>query len=297
MLEQGSLELFNKNSANYIIKFDTTKESIDADTLADALISYKKTVLAMAANRHDSEEITVDVEVVEQGCIEIHTVLTAIQSVLNPETFPAIIDGVKNVVNLYKFLKGRPAKRVETGNSDSSNVVTITNAENSKIVVTNNVYNYYTNTDTPPFGDSRKYAKDKITAVRLIDKDKNEQVRIDYEDFGCFEKSSHKIENGDGTDEELVMELVVATIPIGKPRNQWSFFCNGESIQAKIKDESFLQKIARCEIEFAQGDRIVANVMVHKEFVSALNCFVVKHRTITRVIEQHKAVVSANRHG
>ena len=106
-MDQGSLDLFKNTSSRYVIKFDTAKESIDAETLANALSAYKRTVLSFASERHDSEALFVDVDVVNKGCVVIHTILTAVQSIINPETLPAIVTGIKNLVDLYKFLKGK----------------------------------------------------------------------------------------------------------------------------------------------------------------------------------------------
>ena len=285
-MEQGSLELFKSNSSRYIIKFDTTKEAIDADTLANALSAYKRTVLSLASERRDSEELLVDVDVVNKGCVEIHTILTAVQSIINPETLPAIVDGIKNLVDLYKFLKGRPAKKVATVDSESAlNQVVITNADNVNMTTNNYVYKTYVSSDTPPFGDSRNYVQDKISAVRMLDENKNEYIHIDKSEFESFEKGRHRVDDDDIKDVEEELELVVTTVPLGAPKNQWGFINAGEQIRAKIKDNDFIVKVERHEITFGKGDRMRAKVLTHRVFDPTLNCVVVKARTILRVIE------------
>lgn len=285
--EQGSLELFKSNSNRYIIKFDTEKQAIDADTLANALSAYKRTVLSFAGAQYDSEALFVDVDAVNKGCVEIHTILTAVQSVINPETLPAIVDNIKALVDLYKFLKGRPAKKVATTDSDAEsavNQVVITNADNSTITIHNNVYKTYVNSDTPPFGDSRNYVHDKITSVRMLDENRNECVRIDKSEFGSFERGRHQVNDDDIKDVEEELELVVTTVPLGAPKNQWGFIKAGEHIKAKIKDENFIAKVDRHEITFGKGDRMRAKVLTRREFDPTLNCVVVKARMILSVI-------------
>ena len=284
-MEQDSLALFKNNSSRYIIKFDTEKEAIDAGTLANALSAYKRTVLSLASERRDSEELFVDVDVVNKGCVEIHTILTAVQSIINPETLPAIVDGIKNLVDLYKFLKGRPAKKVAKVDSEGVvNQVVITNAENVNMTTNNYVYKTYVSSDTPPFGDSRNYAQDKISSVRMLDENKKECVRIDKVEFGSFEKGRHQV-NGDAIeDTEEDLDLVVMTVHLGTPKNQWVFINGGEQIKAKIKDEDFIAKVNRHEVTFGKGDRMHARVLTHREFDSTLNCAVVKSRTILRVL-------------
>ena len=287
-MEQGSLELFKSNSSRYIIKFETTKEAIDADTLANALSAYKRTVLSLANERRDSEELFVDVDVINKGCVEIHTILTAVQSIINPETLPAIVNGIKTLVDLYKFLKGRSAKKVAIADSDSDgamNQVVITNADNATITINNNVYKTYVSSDTPPFGDSRNYAQDKISAVRMLDENKNEYIHIDKSEFESFEKGRHRVDDDDIKDVEEELELVVTTVPLGAPKNQWGFINAGEQIRAKIKDNDFIVKVERHEITCGKGDRMRAKVLTHRVFDPTLNCVVVKARTILRVIE------------
>lgn len=286
-MEQDSLELFKNNSSRYIIKFDTTKEAIDAETLANALSAYKRTLLSLASGRRDSQELFVDVDVINKGCIEIHTILTAVQSIVNPETLLAIVDSIKSLVDLYKFLRGKPAKKVMTadhGSGDVANQVVITNADNATITITNNVYKTYVNSDTPPFGDSRNYAHDKISSVRLLDEDKKEYVHIDRSEFESFEKGRHRVDDDDVKTVEEELELVVTTVPLGAPKNQWGFINAGVPIKAKIKDEDFISKVDRHEITFGKGDRMRAKVAIHKEFDSTLNCVVIKSWTILRVL-------------
>lgn len=284
-MEQGGLTLFNNNSSRYVIKFDTDKEAIDADTLANALSAYKRTVLSLASERNDSEELFVDVDVVNKGCVEIHTILTVVQSIINPETLPAIVDGIKNLVDLYKFLKGKPAKKVATADSKGAvSQVVITNADNANITINNNVYTTYVNSDMPPFGDSRNYARDKISSVRMLDENKNEYIHIDKTEFECFEKGRHRVDDDGIQDVEEELELVVTTVPLGAPKNQWGFINAGEQIKAKIKDDDFIAKVERHEIAFGKGDRIRTKVLTHREFDPALNCVVVKSRTILRVL-------------
>ncbi len=284
---QDNLTLFKNNSSRYVIKFDTEKEAIDADTLANALSAYKRTVLSLAGERHDSEELFVDVDVVNKGCVEIHTILTAVQSIINPETLPAIVTGIKNLVDLYKFLKGRPAKKVVKVDSDPKGVVNqvvITNADNANITINNNVYTTYVNSDTPPFGDSRNYARDKISSVRMLDENKNEYVHIDKSEFESFEKGRHRVDDDGSKDVEEELELVVTKVPLGAPKNQWDFISAGEQIRAKIKDDDFIARVERHEITFGKGDRMRTKVLTHKEFDPTLNCVVNKSRTILRVL-------------
>ena len=291
-MEQGNLMLFKENCSRYIIKFDTNKEAIDADTLADALSAYKRTVLSLASGRSDNEKLFVNVDVVNKGCVEIHTILIAIQSIINPETFPAIIDGIKNLIELYKFLKGRPAKKVVTVDSNSEgamNQVAITNADNATITINNDVYKTYVNSDTPPFGDSRNYEQDKISSVRMLDENKNEYVRIEKSEFGSFEKRRPQVNDDDIQDVEEELDLVVTTVPLGAPKSQWGFINEGNRIKAKIKDDDFIAKVNRHEITFGKGDRMRAEVLTRKELDPVLNCLVVKSRTILRVIEYSEA--------
>lgn len=289
--KQGRFELFQNNTSRYIIKFETDKEAIDADILADALTAYKRTVLSLASERHDSDAMLVEVEMINKGCVEIHTILTAMQSVINPETFPAIVESIKNLVDLYKFLKGKPAKKVEPVDSASegvSNQVVITNADNANITINNNVYNTYINSDTPPFGDSRKYSQDAISSVRLLDENEKECVHIDKSEFESFEKGRHRVEDEDIEDQEEELELMVTTVPLGAPKNKWGFIKVGEpgrQIMAKITDDDFIAKVERHEITFGKGDRILAKVFTHKEFDPSLNCAVPKSRTVLHVLK------------
>lgn len=291
--KQGSLELFHNNSRRYIIKFDTDKEAIDADILADALSAYKRTVLSLASERHDSDRLFVDVDVINKGCVEIHTILTAIQSVINPATFPAIIESIKNLVDLYKFLKGKPVKQatpVKSGSDNSLNQFVVTNADNVSITVNNNIYKTYLVSDTPPFGDSRNYAQDKISSVRLLDEDENEYVHIDESEFGSFEKRRSRVKEDAIEWQEEELELVVTTVPLGAPRHKWGFVNLGEpgrQIMAKIKDDAFLAKVDQHAITFGKGDRIRAMVSTHKEFDPATNCAEIKSWTVSRVLEYY----------
>ena len=286
-LEQCDLNLFKNNSGHFIIKFDTSKESIDAATLANALGAYKRTILSLTENCHDNEMLLVEVDGVNKGCLEIHTILTVVQSVLNPDTLPVIVDGIKALVNLYKFLKGFPAKKVvalDSNNKESMNQVVITNADNATIVINNNVYNTYANSDTPPFGDSRYYAQDKISSVRMLDDSNREYVRIDKSEFGSFEKRRHRVDEEGCEDTQEMLDLIVAKIPLDAPKNQWGFIYEGRRINAKIKDENFIDDVNQHKVTFGKGDGIQARVLIHKEYDCSLNSVVIRSYTILKVL-------------
>ena len=237
---------------------------------------------AFADERHDTESVSIRVETVEQGCVEVHTVIGAVQSVANPETLSAIIDCIKNLVDFIRFLKGKPAKKVER--SSEGHAFNITASDNAKIIVNANVYKVYGELNQPPLGDARRYEQDKITSVQLLDEDGNEKIKIGQEDYKYFHKKKPSVKDEDVKDEYQTLELVVETIPIGSPKKLWGFVIAGESVRAKIKDRSFLAQIECHDVSFAKGDRLVAEVLLHKEYDPLLNCIVVKSRTIQRVI-------------
>lgn len=280
---KDELGLFKLNSANYTIKINTENHSIDAGVLGDILLSYKKSVLAVASEVHDCQSIKVDVSTVETGCIEIHSVIDVFQSVLNPETIPNIILTIKAIVQLYCFLKGKPPQAVAS--SENGDLI-IKNCDHSTITVNQTIYKGYIASGTPPFGKGEGLTREGVKSVQILDGKGVEQIKIDGHDLPSMTSPSSMMEDSRAEDFVVEDELVVETIPIEAPqRKQWGFIRNGQKIRAKIKDLDFIEKIKSHQISFRQGDRIKARLNIHREFNPVMQCWMVKRHQLLSVIE------------
>lgn len=281
---QDELNLFTPNQAEYTIKLNTDRHAIDAEVLSDVLLSYKKAVQTVSVGIRDCQAISVDVSAVKSGCVEIHSMIGVLQSVLNPETIPNIITTIKGVVDLYRFLKGRPPQSViPTG----TGCLTIKNCDHSTITVNQTVYqNGYAAAGTPPFGNGLGLKKEGVHSIQVFDTQGVEQAKIDECDFASM--VSPTVRMSDPPTENVVAEdeLVVETIPIGSPKKKkWGFIRKGQKIRAVIKDLEFIRKITEHQVSFSQGDRIKARINIHSEFNSVTQCMMVKSHQVLNVLE------------
>ena len=283
-VHQGELELFKSNKEAYTIKLNTDRHAIDAEVLGDVLLPYKKAIMASVVGMNDCQSISVDVSTIESGCIEIHSMINVLQSVINPETIPNIIGSVKSIINLFRFLKGQPPESVS---SAETGFFKITNCDHATITVNQTIYNNgYLAAGAPPFGIGSGLQKEGVRSVQVFDSKGVEQVKVDACNFASMVSPSMKMQEPSAEDLIVEDELVVETIPIGAPqRKQWSFIRNGQKIKAIIKDADFISKIAGHQISFRQGDRIKARINVHSEFNPLTKCLIVKSHQILNVIK------------
>lgn len=270
-------------SKQLVIKFNTEKHSIDAAVVGNALLDLKHTIERIAAERPEIEETRFEIQTVSSGCVEIGTIIEVLQSIANPETLSYIGTVIKDLFSLFRFLRGKKAKKIENKNETEK---VVTREDGATQVFNNCVINVFSQSNVSPLGDLTNLSSTGTKSVSVRFGKTEELVRIEKDEFASFGKKPTDEEIGTEKFEETEEVLTISKIPISKPeRAQWGFIQGGDSISAKIVDDKFTNQINTHQISFSQGDRIRALVRKRLVFDEVKKCFVTKSRQILSVLE------------
>lgn len=281
-LRQEELNLYKKKVGRYVLKFNTDKQSVSADVLGRALLSYQDTIRQVVKNCDGVVDALLEVDVIRTGCVEVGFSMTSRQATDDDSKQAEIVGNVRALTDLYRFLQGKTIKKCDDGGEDE---LIVTNMDGGTMHVNRRVFAAYHDSTYAPFGDASAYAADEISSVQLLDGEGKEQIRIDKPDFSAFVKPTLRITDIQKADSVEERNLTIVMVPLLAPRNKWVFAMSGERICASIVDETFLAKMAAKTESFAQGDVIRARVRINREYDNIAKVYKVTSYMVEKVVE------------
>ena len=279
---QEELDLYKKKVGRYVLKFNTDKQSVSADVLGRALLSYQDTVRQVVKNCDGVVDALLEVDVIRTGCVEVGFSMTSRQATDDDSKQAEIVGNVRALTDLYRFLHGKTIKKCDEGGDDE---LIVTNMDGGTMHVNRRVFAAYHDSTYAPFGDASAYAADEISSVQLFDGEGKELVRIDKPDFSSFVKPTLKITDVHKADSVVERNLTIVMASLLAPRNKWEFEMSGKRICANIVDEAFLAKMAAKAVSFVQGDVIRARVRINREYDNIAKVYNVKSYVVEKVVE------------
>ena len=284
-IEQLELLPTSIDSNKVVLKFETTEHAIDATLVANTLLAFDKTIKGFA-DFENLPGITVDVENIKSGCIEIGAIISIAQALEHSaEYITSLWAYLKELYLLYKFLRGQPPAKVEKENG--KNNVTIENHIGEKATYSTITYNQYVFNGPTIFGNGEDILKNpNISELKLLDGEKNiilQVPRAEFSNIVPFKKvPKDKLEQIS----EAVCDFTIETVPLGKPQAIWKFVGeDGNRFSAKIQDDNFIHRIRSGAIAFKQGDKMKCKLEIRKHFDVSQNTFVTDKIIIKEVIQ------------
>jgi len=285
----------SETSRNIRIIYGGDSHEIDAEVLIESLVSYSVVLQEASAYLSPESKVNIKIQAHQEGSFEL--LLNIIADVGgglfdkdNVGYAASLITVVGGLYKLNQFLtkssEGADTQEVAVENLDDSVVV---KTNNGQITVNKNVYHIYQSSDKAKEGLRNTFAKlkdaEEIESFDIIDQETEESIfHAEKEDFAVM--SSDKADVTRRTQKEIKSEQELSVFKVVfKENHKWEFFFNGVRIYASISDEDFATKVAKGEIAFRSGDRMIANIEIIQVFNEAANTFVNEQYIITKVIK------------
>lgn len=274
------------------IKFDG--DQIDANTLINSLIHIS--TLAHEANRELGNEANISVKInsLQRGSfiIDIDFVavgLKAIKAIFTKENVAlgaAIVTVVGGLFKAHQFLKGKRAARIKKKNDTEAVVF---DDKGKHITVSINTINMYQGNDIAKEALVKNFQTLKndstVEGFELLTTKDKSIVAIPKGEFSILSQPEERNINETEKVETRHVTLSACVINLEKDKNKWKFIWDGNTIFARIADSTFLQTINQGHIRFAKGDRMDVELEILKKYDEAVDAWVNKEYTITRVVE------------
>ncbi|WP_181308273.1 hypothetical protein [Rufibacter sp. XAAS-G3-1] len=312
-MEENIANLENTN--DFKIVFASDLHEIDANTLANFLISMNSII--QEVNRELESNSTVNVHITGFRKGSFHVYFRVIRRFLSSTPGPLTSSKFTNAADLITILSGlygfavfiggqEPAKEIPNNNG-----VTIQNQQGANITVNNIVYNIYTTNSVVSKAiakSSKVLENDKsIEGFVIANSEAMEIISIPRKNFSALskpnqflkkqtkrlanpeyiqEKISVQKELNDNRIETLeIKNAALSIIMLSFDSEQESYFLyDGQKISAKISDKQFIDSINQGR-RFSKDDVFIVDLKLKREHYQSEKPMVVNNYEITNVIE------------
>lgn len=274
-------------------------DQIDVQSLATTLLSLNEVLKEINTELKTDRQIELTVKTYRPGSFDIYLQLFADATALaaaaggdlfNPahiETAKAIIGTLTTLFKLKKHLRGEKAsevKVVEGNNYEISNntgsvmvIDHLTLNLSSSEPVDLNISKMFQTLNNIPYVDKLSIRSNDEKPLFEANKKENDFNNMIYPT--PLKQSKEEILKDDIlTDQVLsIFGLVFTTT------RKWEFYYHGNKINAKVKDPDFLEDVLSRKQRFANGDRLLCDMIIHKKYNESASVFENTSYTITKV--------------
>lgn len=286
-------DIQNKHSFN--IKFEKQTHTLNVDTYVKSLTALN-TMIKEVAYQTDASCGEINVQVVSEKPGSFDVVL-AIAEALSPDTISLVVTSattlttiitlVVELIKLKEALSNNNDKQQQTTiNGDS---VTIKDSNNNVIIQTNKkVYNIYTSNQTVNDALSAQFQamKDDEEINAITYSNNGDSVTIKRGSFDALAKK-HSVKIDDSKTSTVSAMLVISKLVLDDKNKKWQFIYQGARINATIVDDTFWKKVFDGSEAFANGDRLVCDLEIIRDYNEALEVYI-DREYIVKNIRNHQ---------
>lgn len=281
----------NTDMEAFKIHYGGQTNQIDANTYINSLLHF--TNIVEEANKELSPEskIKINISAHEEGSFVTDIVVlaqTTLEHVVNSPTVQTagyvktLMELVGGVYSLAKFLRGKNPKSVESVN----NSVTITKNDGNVTYIDKRVFNIYQNKSVRN-SLSQEFETlnddENVTSFELLDSSETPIVEVEREFFAeIADDEGVELTNNEQL-QEITTTLNIVALDL-ELKKKWDFYYKGHKISAKVKDESFRDRINKGE-RFGKGDSLEVEMQIRQEFDESVNTYINKSYVITKIIK------------
>lgn len=276
-----------ENKYNFRIKFEKEEHSLNTDTYVQSLLSLSTIIREINYQIGTGPAVAVNVLTQEPGSFDVGLELFINEHsnvIAAAGTLSTIVGTTIALIQLKLAISKTDNAQVDV----EGDKVRIKDAEGNVVFETNKfTYEIY---------DKNQAVNDAVsTQFQAVNKDEEVQA-IKISDEGSyaviqkedFEKLAERriIEVKDTEEDTVPASLKISKLVLDNPDRKWEFVWQGSKIAAKIADESFWAKIIAGEIRFANGDVLIADLNIFREYDHTLDVYLNKDYQVTN-IRQH----------
>jgi hypothetical protein len=273
------------------VHFDTDDNAIDSRTLASTLVFLKETLDEIQREYGSTKALALQVRPFETGSfgfpIDIFQYdFVALVASIDFHTLNEYVKTLIEIITLKITLKGAKAEKVE---KTAENEVQVALPDGTHASATERSVNIYNHSSVVNYqinlAAGALKMDDSIKGMRLLDSKGEELLRLPKASFEMLEQAdSPEPEPERSRVETAPLNIYQITF---SERHQWQFYYHGIRISARIKDETFLERVAKGTERFANGDTLVCDLEVRQIFDHQANTYINHSYTITRVHQHH----------
>ena len=283
----------NKHSFN--IKFEKDSHSLNVDTYVKSLTALN-TMIKEVGYQVNPSGGRVEVQVVSEKPGSFDVVLAIAEAVSARDAVPMFTAGVGAltaiitlVVELIKIKEALGDKNNKTVINEGDKVF-IKGDDNNVIMETNrNTYNIYISNQTINDALSAQFQaiKEDEEIEAITYNNDGDSVTIKRESFDALSKKQN-IEVEDSKTSIVAATLVISKLVLDNKNRKWQFIHQGQRIGAVIEDNSFWDNVFSGSESFSNGDRLVCDLEIIRDYDDALGVYVDREYIVKNVRDHLK---------
>ena len=279
-----------ENKYQFSVKYQKEQHSINAETYVQSLISLTTILREINYQIGDNEGVGVNVLAQEPGSFDV--TLEVIKLVnqnaslikVGVEVLAGLVTITLGVIELKKyFAKADNSKTVIEGDQ-----VNIKDTNGNIIFQTNkstyNIFMYNQAVNDAVSDQFESVSKDPEMEAVSISTD-HKTVTVKREDFALLSQK-RVVEVGETDTVEVAAQVTISKLVLDNPDRKWEFVYNGSKVSGKIVDKNFWQKIINGDVSFSNGDVLVGDLIIEREYDASLGVYLNKDYSLSN-IRQH----------
>lgn len=267
--------------------------NIDARQLASSLIEFSKLLDMLNNELNEGEPLKIDVTTTKKGSFEIELLI----GLFNPGTAPYWRDLFKNyksikevvleLLELKKFLEGKPAKETKVDPNNEARQIVI-NGDNNIINIDQRTIDIAQNDGIGEALESfvnSSVSSQGVEQLDVVDHGNSKNVEILYKEAKYYQKPE-PINNKEEVIGKRITEMALSIVSaVFNEEHKWKFRTSqGKTFTAHIEDESFKERYMEGRISFNVND--ILNCEVHyTEYTTPEGGLRAKDYKISKVID------------
>jgi hypothetical protein len=288
-----------KGIEKFEYKYNGEIDFIDINTLLTTQIHFVSIINEVQRNIFPEIDLKINVEAPKKGSFIFQQIFewTANSDIFTKDkveylsnlggVVTSIMVVVGSLYELFKFLKGRKAEKIE---DEGNGKIKIKNNEGDILIVENVIFNLYTSNQS--LNDAfRKQAEAlendiNVEGIQIINQDKNEIiVDVKRDSFNDFTNNNEYINSSIIEKPKPSIRLFIKKPDLFPKTDKvtWEFIYDGRNIRAIITDSSFIDKINN-GLRVGQGDCMVVDLIIIAEYDKRFNTHIDKKYEIPNVI-------------
>jgi hypothetical protein len=276
----GIVDLREFKGDQVVIHFGGALTSVDAYTFANSLVAFADTIRSVNAIVNPSQSIEIRLESLGAG--SFRAVIKRIAKGLGgffSRVAEAVFWGIIATLIYENIIKDDPHVQISVRTDE-----VIIQKGGDKIIIPRNVYDQMPNVRANP-----EVQKNLSRTFQVLENDEAIQnfgltpkltdpeplIQVPREDFPSLSSPPQLVE-GDPRRRERTenARLVILKAWLVPGNRKWSFEWNGVPLSAPIKDEGFLDRLARREYLIGHGDALDVRLRYQQEYDDSLGIYV-----------------------
>ena len=276
----------NRNINDFNITLEGDISSVDVNLLTTTLLNFNTLIQEINKEVKTGKNVSLQIQTFKPGSYDIFCSLTgdsglvgSLFSVLNKDNLQfasTIIGTLGDILSIKEFLGNTKPKSIENKNEDSIVIknedgkVMVSSKKAGDIIFKNSTVNYTINNTF-----NTLQSIDQIEGFSIKDNkgaDKFTTTRKNFEKLASANAVIEEKTDDTKTITKYNVPLNIFKIVFGA-KYKWEFYYEGVKIGATIEDEIFYKQLLDRQIEFMNGDILVADLEIVQVFNKIANTY------------------------